>query len=191
MRRREAIVTALGELALTRGFYRVTVDELAARAGVSKRTIYRYFRGKEAIVEALLDRFMARVAAGIDESIRSAAGPAEVFTGVIAVFYKHGRPLLSPLVLDDLRRYYPGLWRKVERFRADKIRQTIIGGLVVKYEGRGLRRVNPKILETAFLAAVQAVVNPEFILDHNLTLEEAIEELICLFVYGILEAPPV
>lgn len=191
MNRKQMLINALEDLARTKGFSRVTMDELAARAGMSKRTVYRYFRGKEAIIEAVLDRFMARVAAGIDESLDSVEGPAEVFAGVIAVLHEHGRPLLNPLVLHDLRRYYPRLWNKVDRFRADKIRQKIVGELVEKYEGRGLRKVNPRVLETAFLAAVQAVVSPEFILDHNLTLEDTVTELISIFVYGILDTPRV
>lgn len=188
--KKESIIVALEDLARTKGFYRVTMDELAARAGVSKRTIYRHFRGKDAVIEAVLDRFMARVATEIDACMRAADGPDEIFAGVIAVFYKHGRPVLNPLVLDDLRVRYPGLWEKVDRFRADMIRQTIIKGLVGKYEGRGLRRVNPEILETAFLAAVRAVVNPRFILEHNLTLEATVEELIGIFVHGIAGETP-
>lgn len=185
--KKETIITALGELSCTKGFYRVTVDELAARAGVSKRTIYRYFRSKDAIIEALLDRFMHQMAAGIEESISSVELPVQVFSGVIGVLFQQGRYVLNPLVLDDLRRHYPGLWKKVDRFRAGKIRQIIIKGLVEKYKGKGLREIDPRILETAFLAAVQAVVNPEFILDNNLTPEDTAKQLIEIFVYGIFD----
>lgn len=190
MSKRELIISALGELSHAKGFYRVTVDELAARAGVSKRTIYRYFRSKDEIIEALLDRFMHQMAAGIEQAVRTEEKPAGVFSGVIRLVFQHGRYILNPQVLDDLRRHYPGLWKKLDRFRAEKIRQIIIKGLVEKYKGKGLREIDPRILEAAFLAAVQAVVNPEFILDNNLTPEDTARQLIEIFVYGIFEEVP-
>jgi AcrR family transcriptional regulator len=54
-RRREAILTAAIELVAEVGFDRMTVDGLAARAGVSKPTIYRRWPGgkSEIIVDAI------------------------------------------------------------------------------------------------------------------------------------------
>lgn len=59
---RERIIAAYSELARLQGFHAVTMDELAVRARVSKRTIYRYFRSKVEIIEATLDAFMAEIA---------------------------------------------------------------------------------------------------------------------------------
>lgn len=190
MSKRELIITALGELAAVKGFSRVTMDELAGQAGVSKRTIYRHFRSKDEVVEALLDQFMHQMAAKIEQVVETVGKPAEVFSAVIRLLFQHGRYMLNPLVLDDLRRHYPELWKKVDSFRAEKIRQNVIKGLVEKYRGKGLREIDPRILETAFLAAVQAVVNPDFILDNNLTPEDTARQLIEIFVYGIFEEVP-
>lgn len=190
MNKKEQIITALAELSRTRGFYRVTVDELAAYAGVSKRTIYRHFRRKDEIVEALLERFMNQITGRIEQTISSAEKPAEMFSGVISLVVQHGRYMLNPAVLDDLRRHYPGLWRKIERFRAEKIRQNLIKLLAGKYEGKGLREIDSRILGAAFLASVQAVVNPEFILSNNLSFEDTVKQLIGLFMYGIIDDRP-
>jgi AcrR family transcriptional regulator len=46
---REAILDAAGELLLGRGLSEVSMDAVAARAGVSKATIYRWWRTKEAL----------------------------------------------------------------------------------------------------------------------------------------------
>src|SRR3954451_9211881 len=54
-RRREAILRAAVELVAEVGYDRMTVESLAARAGVSKPTIYRRWPGgkKDIIVEAI------------------------------------------------------------------------------------------------------------------------------------------
>ncbi|MEW6458550.1 MAG: helix-turn-helix domain-containing protein [Bacillota bacterium] len=124
----------MAELSRTRGFYRVTVDELAAHAGVSKRTLYRHFRNKGEIVEALLDRFMHQMTGKIEHTISSAEKPAEVLSGVLSLVVQHVRDMVNPLVLDDLRRHYPGLWKKMERFRAEKIRRNVTKVLVEEHK---------------------------------------------------------
>jgi len=189
LNKREQIITALGELSRTRGFYRVTVDELAARAGVSKRTIYRHFRSKDEIVEALMDRFMLHMAGRLEQIINSGRNPAEILTGIISFVTREGILLANPQVLDDLRRYYPALWTRVERFRAEKNQQNFVKLLVAKHNRR-LRKIDPRILAAVFSAAVQAVVNPEFLLSNGITLESAVKQLIGLFMYGVIEDEP-
>jgi len=52
--RRQAILDAAREVFFQRGFQRATVDDVAARAEVSKGTVYLYFPSKEAILAHLL-----------------------------------------------------------------------------------------------------------------------------------------
>src|SRR4051812_7578907 len=43
------------------GYDKTTVDDIAQEAGVSKRTIYLHFAGKEAVALASIDRVVGRV----------------------------------------------------------------------------------------------------------------------------------
>ncbi|MGP3992152.1 TetR/AcrR family transcriptional regulator, partial [Streptomyces sp. 3N207] len=54
-RKRAAILTAARELFLADGFDRTSVDAVAARAEVSKRTVYDYFGDKQTLLQAVLD----------------------------------------------------------------------------------------------------------------------------------------
>ncbi|MDJ1640111.1 TetR/AcrR family transcriptional regulator [Streptomyces pakalii] len=53
--KRAAILTAARELFLTDGFDRSSVDAVAARAEVSKRTVYDYFGDKRTLLRAVVD----------------------------------------------------------------------------------------------------------------------------------------
>lgn len=53
--KRAAILAAARELFLANGFDRSSVDAVAARAGVSKRTVYDYFGDKQTLLQAVVD----------------------------------------------------------------------------------------------------------------------------------------
>ena len=53
--KRRAILAAARELFITEGFERSSVDAVAARAGVSKRTVYDYFGDKRTLLIAVVE----------------------------------------------------------------------------------------------------------------------------------------
>src|SRR3954451_8076967 len=58
---RDAIVAAANRLFLERGFGAVSMDELAAAAGVARRTLYNQFANKEEIFREMLERVSAQL----------------------------------------------------------------------------------------------------------------------------------
>jgi AcrR family transcriptional regulator len=75
-RRADRILDSARDLLLRWGYRRVTIDELAARAGVGKGTIYLHWRSREEVFHAV----SAREAAAMTQAIVDAAqnDPAEV-----------------------------------------------------------------------------------------------------------------
>jgi AcrR family transcriptional regulator len=67
-KRYDKILDVATRLFSEKGFERTTTNEIAARAGMSIGSLYQYFRNKEAIVTALMDRYM-EAASGVTEDI--------------------------------------------------------------------------------------------------------------------------
>jgi AcrR family transcriptional regulator len=63
---RRRIVDAAYESFWRLGFRRSTVDSIAARAGLTKRTVYGYFRSKDDLLAAVLQRYEALAAQRLD-----------------------------------------------------------------------------------------------------------------------------
>src|ERR1700761_1982903 len=63
-RKRAAVISAAIEEFLAAGFEATSMDRIAARAGVSKRTVYNHFPGKEALFAAILQQLWDASAAG-------------------------------------------------------------------------------------------------------------------------------
>ncbi|MGB9887207.1 MAG: TetR/AcrR family transcriptional regulator [Moorellales bacterium] len=53
--RRQQILEAAVEVFARRGYYEAKVEEVAARAGIGKGTVYEYFRSKRELFQAMLD----------------------------------------------------------------------------------------------------------------------------------------
>lgn len=53
----DAIIEATAQLLVEEGFHKTSTNRIAERAGVSVGSLYQYFKNKEAIVSALLERF--------------------------------------------------------------------------------------------------------------------------------------
>ena len=74
--RADRILDTARELLLAWGYRRVTIDELARRAGVGKGTIYLHWRSREEVFHAVSAREAAAMADAIVQAIRD--DPAEV-----------------------------------------------------------------------------------------------------------------
>ena len=115
----ESILGALEELLSSNSIDKITITEIAKRAGISKAAVYRYFPGKSAIVHALIKRVYKDGADLIHATIGPDISPEEILRiGFREYLERHQRepfrvqlraviredPELSRLDLEDSRK---------------------------------------------------------------------------------------
>jgi AcrR family transcriptional regulator len=71
---REKILESAYALFYARGYARVGVDEIAAAAGITKRTLYSHFESKDALIANVMERQHAQAQPLIDRWANSLAG---------------------------------------------------------------------------------------------------------------------
>lgn len=76
--RREQLVGIGRSLFATRGFEATTVEEIAARAGVSKPVVYEHFGGKEGLYAVVVDREIERLLGTITSALTSSQSSHEI-----------------------------------------------------------------------------------------------------------------
>src|SRR4029079_12446276 len=77
--KREAIFDAALGLFAERGFHGTSVPDIAQRAGVGAGTIYRYFEGKEALVNALYQHHKGELAQSLLQRFDANGPPRAAF----------------------------------------------------------------------------------------------------------------
>lgn len=179
---REKIILACEQLAIKNalGFSRLSVEELAKAAGLSKRTIYRHFASKEDLFEATIDKVTDEI---IARNLRLSDSAKDINT-IIAGALQNISYLINPQFLADLSHHYPMLWQKIDRIRQKKI-DRLIDHLLVSSKLR--LRVDSGIFKTSLLTAMSEILSPEFILKSGMSFEQVGLEFLNMFIFGAAE----
>jgi len=125
-RARRAILEAAYELALERGPAKVTIDAIAARAGVGKQTIYRWWPSKGAV---LLDVLIDAVGA-VSDMPDTDDVVADLTTQMTAV---------ATLFQSDFARFYTGLIAEAQA--DDAVAEGLAAQLADRAEGPRRQRL--------------------------------------------------
>ncbi len=154
--RYETILDAAEQVLGRGGFAEASVGEVARLAGVSDGLIYRYFDSKQALRDAVLARFYARVLAGAQAAVGLHGGFRERLLALIEThlrLFRDDRALCRLFIaevrvaadypgspLQELNRRYTGVLEKVLRqgvaegavnpgFDARLVRDMLYGGM--------------------------------------------------------------
>jgi AcrR family transcriptional regulator len=117
----EKILTVAVRLFATQRFHEARMEDIAAAAEVGKGTLYRYFKDKEELYLALLDRAADGLQHALKETLDKASGPYEKLVGLVRVFLGYFDE--NPHLL-DLITHAEAMRRPDADFSWDRTRQT-------------------------------------------------------------------
>ncbi|HEX2040523.1 MAG TPA: helix-turn-helix domain-containing protein [Acidimicrobiales bacterium] len=139
----------------TRGYEATSLDALAGTLGIRKQTILYWFPNKEALLEAVIDRSAAELAATLERTLaRAGEGWARVEAIVKSVFRLAARrPELLGLLRELSRLGPPASTRLSEAL--DPLLARATGFLEAEMAAGRMRRNDPRLV---LLAAYSAVV---------------------------------
>ncbi|HWN24055.1 MAG TPA: TetR/AcrR family transcriptional regulator [Candidatus Sulfotelmatobacter sp.] len=184
---RQRIVEAARAHFFSHGFRSVTMDDLAEELGVSKKTLYAYFPGKTALLEAVLADKFASVEAKLEEIKR--AYPHDFSAALHELLANTQRELdeIKPPFVRDIRQKAPQVFKIVERRRAELI-QRFFGKLFVEGQRTGMVRKDlpADLMIEILLAAVQAIVNPTKVEELGLTPKTGFASVVKVVLEGVI-----
>jgi AcrR family transcriptional regulator len=184
---RRRVLEAARSHFFSHGFRTVTMDDLAAELGMSKKTLYAHFPSKEALLEAVIKDKFARVSATLETIQRQQ--PDDFAARLQAMLHGMQRELaeLKPPFVRDMRLKAPHIFKRLEQRRARLI-ETHFSGLFQTGQRSGdVRRDIPvRLMIETILSAIQAIMNPQKLEELGLSPKEAFAGVIGIVLRGVL-----
>jgi AcrR family transcriptional regulator len=151
----ERIIQGGEDLFLKAGIKSVTMDDIARHLGISKKTIYHFFKDKNELVIALTKKklqededqmcaIMEHSDNVIEELINMMKCSEEIFSRI------------NPIVIHDMQKYHPDAWKQFQNFKADVLVRTL-EELLIKGIKQGYIRpeIDVKIIARMRVAQVE------------------------------------
>lgn len=169
------------------GYARCTMDELAAELGMSKKTLYSHFSGKDEIIAAVIDDIAAEIRREADALLaHHDLNFAEKLRGFVESMVER-LAALHPRTVRELQRFAPKLYQRLEKVRGENL-PYVFGRFIEEGQLAGLVRASlpPGFTLEFFLHAMQGLMHPASLDRLRLAPREIVPLAIDLFFGGLL-----
>ncbi len=190
--REEAILDAAAEVLRARGFQAMSMDEIAARVGIAKGTIYLHFASKDALAAALVARGIAALTTcidGLDPDLPVLERLDRILRAMLegAIHHDHGAPFLDSAA-PELKRLIETDERCADLVRGLRSRLT---ALIDEGQRRG--EIDPRQQATVLVGALFALLSPrnysQMLITVDVPAPAVNDALIRLYLRGIARDP--
>ena len=186
METRNKILGAAIDLFRQYGFKNVTMDDIARRAGISKKTLYQHFTNKPDIVEEAVVWFQSGTCCECEAAMEASANAIEAMVRVMHLLDKMYRQM-NPLAMFELQRFYPGAYEKFRKSLLDQdvkaVRANIERGI---REGLYREGVDVDLLARFHIEAALMVLQPNLMVNDRYTLQQVNHVISEHFLYGLM-----
>lgn len=185
MEAKERILSKSNELFSRYGIRSVSMDDIAAQLGMSKKTLYQYFTDKDELVNGVFDNHFSYSKAQCIECTKKGENAIhEVFMSFDMV--QELLSTMNPSVLYDMQKYHPSAYKKFDEFRNGFLYKTIKTNLE-----RGIKEeiyrddIDTDILSRYRLYSVVLSFNPEVFPNNKNNIIHIEQQLMEVFLYGL------
>lgn len=173
---KEEIIKTAADLFLTFGFKSVTMDDIANKMGISKKTIYANFPTKTKLVEATTFYLLEIIDRGIEE-IQQQEHNAIVELFEIKKFVMHHLKDEKSSPQFQLNKYYPKIYRNVEKHHLNTVHRSITGNLEKGIAGGYYRPSIPvEFISKIYFLGMTGIKNNEMFPTDEYSMKELTEK---------------
>jgi AcrR family transcriptional regulator len=122
------ILEKSNKLFLNLGFKSVTMDEIASSLGVSKKTIYKYFKNKTQLVDAVTEYIFDTICEGVDRICALNMNPIDELFSIKRLISEHLRDEKSSPQY-QLQKYYPKIYASLKQKQFQIMQTCVIDNL--------------------------------------------------------------
>ncbi len=177
------IIQAFIEETRTNGI-KFTMDDLAKRLGISKRTLYENFSSKLEILESIIDLTLDELEKRSRQiSEDETLSLKEKIQQTISIMPQYNE-FFDLRILEQLKRYYFEQWERVDRElnQWDDLKNLLEQGM----ESGLIKKQNIDLLMKLIIDTINITLDQQFFSDHSISVKEAMESITEVLLYGLV-----
>jgi len=182
---KERILQKAHEMFMRYGVRSVSMDDIAAQLGMSKKTLYQYYTDKEELVDAVLSAVLETNRKQCLEDRQKAENAVhEVFQALEMMQEMFAN--MNPSIVFDLEKYHPTVSKKIQQHKQVFMYQVIKQNLE-----RGIKEelyrpeINIDVLTRFRIESMMLAFNSEIFPNNRTQLVSIQEEILEHFLYGL------
>jgi AcrR family transcriptional regulator len=192
--RTREILAAARQLLDQHGLEAMTMEEIAAAAGVAKGTLYLYFQSKDDLIQALLTMVGENILKDLETALQAPGAPPEKLNRIVTVLleYLNRERVLFPIYARELLRgrqeSREGFWRHYHELEERFV--TLVTGLFAEGIAAGqFIPANPRLLTFLLRGLVRATGYYQRSEGQVDAAKEALPVILTLFSSGLIREP--
>jgi AcrR family transcriptional regulator len=182
----EKILSASIELFSQYGFKTITMDDIARRAGISKKTLYQHFANKQEVVNESVVWYKDGMSANCNATLQGAENAIEAMVKMLA-FFDEMHKRINPMAMFEMQRFFPDAYKIFREMLAERdvvmIRENILQGIK---EGLYREDINADLLARYRLETSLLILQPNLLVSDRNSLMSVALEIGEHFMYGIM-----
>jgi AcrR family transcriptional regulator len=168
------------------GIKSVTMDDVASHLGISKKTLYEYFKDKEDLVKQVLLQEQEQINEIFKEIIQKKLNAVEelfeVYKMINGMFQEY-----NPSMEYDIRKYYPDIFNWVKEIRRKRMYTTAFNNMLKgKREGLYRKDLNASVIARLHVSRTEALITNDIFSMEELTSFKVFQEIFIYNLQGIL-----
>lgn len=180
------ILSVAAELFGQYGVKSITMDDIARRAGISKKTLYMHFANKNELVNESVVWYKNQMTESCAAQMKNAANAVEA-TVILLSFFDTMNRKINPIAMFELQRFFPDAYKKFREMVQDRdvamIRDNILQGIK---EGLYRENINADLLAKYRLETSLLIIQPNMLVNDRNDLMTVALEIGEHFLYGIM-----
>ncbi len=182
---RDRILKTASELFIKYGLRSISMDDIAHHLGVSKKTIYQYFKDKDQIVTLTMSQYLQQEKATLTNIGKQSEDPIDLLLRVHQFLKRNVSETTANLVF-ELQKYHQKAWALMQEFRKEYLFNIVKDNIVdgVK-EGVFRPEIDPEIATRMRLEQASMAFNSDIFPRTKFDFKSVADCILDHFVWGI------
>lgn len=185
MEPQEKILKTSLELFFKYGIKRVTMDDIAKELGMSKKTIYQFYKEKDDLVNQLCEVEMKKQEKIFEDVTSQSMDPIHEII-LISNNMREMMQNINPIFFLDLQKFHPNAFKQIQKFKENCAYKDIIRNIKKgKEEGYYQSNIDEEFVARYRMSQIDMLMFGNYFSFEKISFTQSHQLLLDMFVYGI------